>query len=110
MKFNFLTSLLLMLPAIFAANTVSNGLFIDARYTPAKGEPSWLDGQLGKTRYGAGLNGRTASDMHISETSLITTWEPSWDLEGFLHLKNTPEQRNAVNLMEVYFKYQPAPN
>ena len=85
-------------------------VYLDARYTISKGEPSWLDNWLGKARYGGELDGSTINKFALAEVSVLSTIDISWDWQAFIHLKNDPEQLDNVDLVEAFVKYQPIPN
>lgn len=84
-------------------------LYADARLAFASGEPSWFNDWLGKGRYGGAADGSSRTYARISEVSLLAKADITWDLQSFAHLKYDPEQDRAVDIVEAYLKYQPAP-
>ncbi|MEX0300449.1 MAG: hypothetical protein AB3N28_15350, partial [Kordiimonas sp.] len=84
-------------------------LYTDARVAFASGEPGWFNDWLGKGRYGGTRNGDTRTYARIPEISLLAKADITWDLQSFVHLKYDPEQDRAVDIVEAYLKYQPAP-
>lgn len=103
--------LLLAMPAcLFAKESkIETNILLDARYTISKGEPSWFDNWLSKGRYGGELDGDTINKFRLSEASVLTKFEINWDLKGFVHLKNDPEQNEFLDVVEAWVRYKPAP-
>jgi hypothetical protein len=79
---------------------------VDVRAVQGSGQSNWLDRGLGKTRYGTASDG-SRSSIQFSEASLIANVRFSWDLTAMAHIKFDPEQKNAVDLVEAYIKYDP---
>jgi hypothetical protein len=78
---------------------------IDARLVAPDNTVSWENGGLGKTRYG----GEPDVIARLAEASLILQPKLTWDLSGFVHLSTNTQQRNAVDLIEGFLSYRPAP-
>ncbi|MSO97039.1 MAG: hypothetical protein EXR11_02305 [Rhodospirillaceae bacterium] len=78
---------------------------IDGRLAIASNTLSWENRGLGKTRYGGG------SDVvaRMAEASLIVQPKLSWDLSGFIHLTTNTQQKYAVDVVEAFLAYRPAP-
>ena len=115
MKFPFPTPLPgLILAALAAAATgaesdkafpsVAFRGLLDARLVQVDAESSWLDGDLGKTRYG---QGHASTGLKLAEAALIVLPRFNWSTSGYLYLKADPEQDQAVDLVEGYLAYQP---
>jgi len=104
--------LFLCFPAFLFANDskFDTEIYLDARYTISKGEPSWVDNWLGKGRYGGELDGGRINKFRFSEIAVLTKFDINWDLKGFVYLKNDPEQGEPVDLVEAYVRYKPAPS
>lgn len=77
---------------------------LDVRAIAADAEPSWLDGDLGKTRYGAGDD---TARLRLAEAALIAVPRFNWSTSGYLYLKADPEQVHGVDVVEGYLAYQP---
>lgn len=77
---------------------------LDVRAAVADAEPSWLDGDLGKTRYGEGGD---STSLRLAEASLIAVPRFSWSTSGYLYVKADPEQVHALDVVEGYLSYQP---
>jgi hypothetical protein len=76
--------------------------YVDARMIASPNEQSWLQGGLGKLRFGsAGFTGRFVeavgeADWHVvPELTLVTV------------LRVEPEQRTGVDALEAYARYRP---
>ncbi len=82
-------------------------LLADARARVVDGETSWLDEGLGKARYGSGDG--TATGLAVADLSLLVRSEWSWSVSSYLHLQHTPEQENAIDVVEAWVGYRPAP-
>ena len=81
--------------------------FVDGRLIRASGEQSWLDNGLGKTRYGASATGGNRNQITLAEAALILEPRFSWDLTGMIHLQYSPEQSEAIDIVEAFLKYKP---
>ena len=81
--------------------------FIDARIVRTSDQKGWLDGGLGKSRYGAKAGGDSETQIDIAEVSLIIEPKFTWALTGMVHLQYTHEQTKAVDVVEAYLKYKP---
>lgn len=101
--------LLSVFPLLAEAGSLSNEFYIDSRFTTSTGEPGWLDGGLGKSRFGGDVDGESNDHFHLAELAILTQWEVSWDLKGFLHLQYDPGQTVKEDVIEGYFIYQPVP-
>ena len=74
----------------------------DIRAIPEKGERSWLDGGLGKTRYGEGDAG-----LRLAETHLVGTLSVTGDLEAYAHIRAEAEQKTVLDVIEAFIRWQP---
>ena len=82
----------------------------DARVTLSDGEPSWFRDWLGKGRYGGThWMGNDIEKLRLAEFSVLANAEISWDLNAFVHAKFDAEQDKALDLVEAYLEYKPAP-
>jgi hypothetical protein len=81
---------------------------IDARLSVSDGEPSWLDGGFGKTRYGGSGSGEVAR-LRIASADLV--WRPSlaWDLSAYVDAAVQPDVAKGVDVVEAFALYKPLP-
>ncbi len=79
--------------------------YADARLSYSSGAPSWLDRGLGKTRYGADAAGNDEIRANLAEAALLIDTKYSWELSSFVNLKFDPEQKNSVDVVEAFFRY-----
>jgi hypothetical protein len=75
----------------------------DVRVVAPTGQTSWLNGGLGKLRYGDG-NTR----LRAAEAVLQADWQISGDLAAVSVLRAEPQDRNVVDALETYLRYAPA--
>ncbi len=77
---------------------------IDGRLAASSNTLSWEKGGLGKTRYGG-------SDVKadLAEASLIIQPKITWDVSGFVQLTTNTQQKPAIDVVEAYLAYKPAP-
>lgn len=97
------------LPLAAADSPFDIEIYSDLRLSHASGEVTWLDGKLGKTRYGGAADGSGLTRLRLAEVSLIAKAAISWDLQAFAHAKFDPEQDKPVDVVEAYLRYAPAP-
>jgi len=80
---------------------------IDARLIWHDDTETWLNGGLGKARYGeAGHRGLEAT---LGEASLVAMPDLGWSWKGHVHIKADPDQDHKVDLIEAYVLYKPVP-
>lgn len=80
--------------------------YADARLSYSIGdEQSWINGGLGKTRYGADQNGDNIARINLAEVALINEIKFNWNFSSFLNVKFDPEQANSADIVEAYLKY-----
>ena len=87
------------------------GGLIDVRFAKTDEARSWLDGGLGKTRYGA-LDEEGSELLRLSQGSLLLTAAASDDLSARLHLNIDAEphrdlNRSRIDLIEGFISYRP---
>ncbi len=78
---------------------------IDGRLVITDNTQSWEQRGLGKTRYG----GQPDVIARMAEASLILQSKITWDLSGMVHLTTNTQQKNAVDVVEAFLAYKPAP-
>jgi hypothetical protein len=98
-------------PAAAQADLISLDTFsglADVRLSAADGEPSWVDGGFGKTRYGAGGSGEKAR-LQLASADLI--WKPqfAWGVSGYIDAVAQPGQDHGVDASEAFLLYKPLP-
>jgi hypothetical protein len=78
---------------------------IELRLVAPDNTLSWEQKGLGKTRYGGEPNviGR------LAEASVILQSKITWDLSAVAHLTANTQQKNAVDVVEAFLSYRPAP-
>jgi hypothetical protein len=82
---------------------------VDFRGALSSSTRSWEDRGLGKVRYGADAAGQRRVLGKIAEASLVLEPYFGWDLSGSVQLTATPEQRTAIDIVEAFIAYKPAP-
>jgi len=86
-----------------SALEINGQALIDARLVIGGGERGWLDGGLGKGRYGEGDAALRVGEAHLlGDVSL---------LDGLLlrgHVRAEIEQKTVVDVIEVYARWQPS--
>lgn len=80
---------------------------MDIRAASASDADSWLDGSLGKTRYGRGQNVSDHVSLDIAEASLIIMPRLNYELSSYVHLSYSPEQFKELDVVEAYATYRP---
>lgn len=101
------------LPALAVADdpVVKIGGLVDVRYAHTDKERSWLDGGLGKLRYGAGVDGR-ADLVRLAQLSLLVDSElsPVFSAHVQLNVDAEPDEaglRSRADLIEAFLLYRP---
>ncbi|MGQ0740981.1 MAG: hypothetical protein ACT4OG_01610 [Alphaproteobacteria bacterium] len=86
------------------AHAMDAGLegYLDLRLVLPADERSWLDGGLGKTRYGGGDSNLQFAELAADGHVLLLP-----ELIAFLSLRAGPDQRTPVDLLEAYMRYRP---
>ena len=80
---------------------------IDLRAIGTDTTTSWMDGGLGKLRYGGDNAGNGRTLGRLAEAALVITPRFNWDYTGRLVLKYDPEQKNTVDVLEGFLAYRP---
>ena len=84
-------------------------LYADIRAWAADGEPSWLDGGLGKARYGGHDDLSARDGLGLAELSALIDVDLTWDLAGYVHLQYGDWQDEPVDLVEAFLTWKPVP-
>lgn len=86
-----------------SALEINGQALIDARLVSGGGERGWLDGGLGKGRYGEGDAALRVGEAHLlGDVSLV---------DGLLlrgHVRAEIEQKTVVDVIEAYARWQPS--
>jgi hypothetical protein len=93
-----------------AAQQASNWSgYVDFRAALADGQPSWLNGDYGKARYGGDSELELRGRFEIAEAATI--WHPRFSdsLGAIVHLQYQPGGDNAVDLVESYLSFRTPP-
>jgi hypothetical protein len=82
---------------------------VDVRAAAADGQPSFLQGGFGRTRFGGYPNGDFRGHAVVADVAL--TWQPqfTWDLGGVLDVEHQPGQQNPVDFVQAYLIFKPTP-
>lgn len=100
-------SLLTLVPSIIGA-VAATGMDTtwywvgDIRVVPVTRERSWMDGGLGKTRYGKGDGGLQLAESHLLGYLTITD-----EVEIYGHLRAEAAQKTAADVIEAFVRWQP---
>lgn len=91
--------------------TLKLGGLVDLRYARTDDTRSWLDGGLGKLRYGAGVDGR-AHLLRLSQLSLLLDAEidPALGAHVQINVDAEPDEagfRSRADLVEAFVLYRP---
>lgn len=97
------------LPALFVmaslpAYAMDAGIdgYLDVRLVLPADERSWLDGGLGKTRYGEGDSNFQFAELVAQGHVLFTP-----EFSAVASIRIGPDQRTAVDVLEAYLRYRP---
>jgi hypothetical protein len=81
----------------------------DARLILSDDTRGWLDGGLGKTRYG----GTSAGDRQVlprfSEAGLVLSANWGWAIRSYLHLKYDDRQEHPIDIGEAFLTWRSSP-
>jgi len=101
--------------AVYADDTASESFFtldlkgyMEARLAVTGDTRSWEDGGLGKTRYG-GSAGGNARVVPRAEGALLIQPKLGFDLTADIILTANDQQKSALDVMEAFLQYKPAP-
>ncbi len=96
--------ILIFLAASFPAQAMDAGIdgYADVRLVIPSGERAWLEGGLGKLRYGDGDSNFQFAELAAQGHVLITP-----ELSAVVLLRVSPHQRTPVDVLESYVRYRP---
>jgi hypothetical protein len=75
--------------------------YVDVRAAAPAGEASWLDGGLGKTRFGDG------DDAFSGAAAMSASWQATPALLASASVQYQPELRHSLDVLEAYVRYRP---
>lgn len=82
---------------------------LDVRGAISSGTQSAEDRGLGKTRYGADPTGDRRALGRLGQATLLIEPRITWELSAVVMLNAAQEQRTAVDVVEAFLQYKPAP-
>ncbi|HEY4114078.1 MAG TPA: hypothetical protein VGM17_08460 [Rhizomicrobium sp.] len=99
-----LVSFIMAIAPNMAAAQIDYGTsgYVDLRLVSPANEKSWLDGGLGKTRYGAG-DSNFQFNSAVGQGYVLFTPE----IMAVAVVRAAPQQRIAVDALEAYVRYRP---
>lgn len=100
-------------PAVAEPDLFSRQAFeglIDLRAVAANGQPSYLDGGFGRTRYGGNGSGDLKGKLSLADAALV--WKPqlSWSLGAIVDVEHQDGQQHPFDLVQAYMTFRPTPN
>ena len=83
---------------------------IDLRAIAASGQPSYLDGGFGRTRYGGSASGGAKGQLSLADAALV--WKPqlSWALGAVIDVEHQDGQQHPFDLVQAYLTLRPTPH
>jgi|SRR5579871_5702645 len=78
--------------------------YVDARLVLPGGEKSWIGGELGKLRFGAG---QPSPNFRIAEAVGQVSVAISQEIHGVVLARIEPEDRAGIDLLETYVGWRP---
>jgi hypothetical protein len=107
-----LAALGLVSPALAEPDLFSRDAFaglLDLRAADADGQPSFLHGGFGKTRFGGDSAGDWRGHAAIADAALV--WKPqlTWSLGATIDAEYQQGQTNAVDLVQAFLTWRPKP-
>jgi hypothetical protein len=84
---------------------VSVDAYADARLVVPSGERSWVDGGLGKLRFGSD---QPSPNLRFTEAVAQATLTLPQDLRAIAVVRVEPEQRSGIDALETYIWWRPA--
>ena len=94
-------------PDLFSRDAFSG--LIDLRVAGVDGQPSFLQGGFGKLRFGGKSDGGIDGHATLADAALV--WQPqfTWALGATIDAEHQEGQTNAVDLVQAFLSYRPAP-
>lgn len=88
-----------------ASDALSIHGYADFRLVFPSDETTWLEGGLGKLRYGSTED--PDAGLHLAEIVAEANWQVTPELNAFAAVRHAENQRSPVDLMEAYLRYRP---
>ncbi len=76
--------------------------FADFRVASAPDETAWMQGGLGKTRYGSGQDG-----AHVGAAALVASWQLAPEWRAVADVRYQPQEGSNVVLTEAFVRFRP---
>ena len=97
-------------PAVAAPDLISPQAFeglIDLRAVGGDGQPSYLDGGFGRTRYGGTEAGGFKGQLSLADAALV--WKPqfTWALGAIVDVEHQDGQQHPFDLVQAYLTFRP---
>jgi len=110
---NILMPLMVLAAFIVAAEARAQPEFqlrglLDLRLAFTDEARSWQERGLGKTRFGADASGEGRTLLR-AEAAAVAQARLAWDLTAVAHLAADTQQRQALDVVEAFVAYKPAP-
>jgi hypothetical protein len=83
---------------------------IDLRAIGVDGQPSYLDGGVGRLRYGGTDSGDAKGALSLADMALV--WKPqfTWALGAIVDVEHQDGQQHGIDLVQAYLTYRPTPS
>ncbi len=100
-------------PAAAEPDLLSRAAFeglVDVRAAAADGQPSYLDGGFGRTRYGGDASGGMAGRLALADAALV--WKPqlTWSIGAIVDIEHQDGQEHPFDLVQAYLTFRPTPH
>jgi hypothetical protein len=82
---------------------------LDLRLGLSDDTRSWEERGMGKTRFGGDASGDGRAVARLAEAAAVAQARLAWDLTAVAHLTAGAQQRQAVDVVEAFVAYKPAP-
>ncbi len=82
---------------------------LDIRAVGSDGQPSFLSGGFGRTRYDGSSSGGMAGRLSLADAALV--WKPqfTWALGAVVDVEHQDGQQHPVDLIQAYLTFKPTP-
>lgn len=82
---------------------------VDLRLSSADGEPSFLDGGFGKSRYGGDGGSDFKTRLQVAYSAIEWTPRLNWEWSAVVDAVVQPDQEQPIDLSQAYLVYKPVP-
>jgi hypothetical protein len=76
--------------------------FVDGRLVSAADETGWMQGGVGKTRYGSG-----DGTAHFGPAALVAAWQLAPEWRALADVRYQPQSGSTLELVEAFVRYRP---